>query len=83
MEYLQSNNLENAEQYQLTQEAIEQGKYYYESSEDVYRENMMVKNFSREFDKLKDESIMGIYGTGHTGIGEMNYTNSVPSMANQ
>lgn len=83
LEYLNSNNLKDSEQYQLTNEAIEQGKYFYRHSDDVYRENMMVENFTREFDKLSDESIMGIYGSAHTGIEAMDYTNSVPCMANQ
>ena len=83
LKYLQSNNLEDSEQYLLTKEAIEQGKYYYGHSDDVYRENMMVENFIREFDKLSGEGIMGIYGAAHTGLEEMNYTNSVPCMANQ
>lgn len=83
LKYLQSNNLEDSEQYELTQEAIEQGKYYYEKSDDVYRENMMVENFIREFDKLSDESVMGIYGSAHTGLEAMNYTSDIPCMANQ
>lgn len=83
LEYLENNNLEDSEQYRLTKEAIEQGKYYYGHSDNVYRENMMVENFIREFDKLSGESIMGIYGAAHTGIYSMNHTNSVPSMANQ
>ncbi len=81
--YLKRNNLEDSEQYLLAQEAIEQGEYYYEHSDDVYRENMMVKNFIREFDKLSGESIMGIYGAAHTGLDSMDYTDSVPCMANQ
>lgn len=83
LEYLRSNNLEDSDKYQLTQEAIEQGKHYYGDSGDVYRENTMVENFSREFDKLSGESVMGIYGAAHTGLEAMDYTNSVPCMANQ
>lgn len=83
LEYLKNNKLEDSEQYVLTQEAIEQGKYYYEHSDDVYRENMMVENFIREFDKLGNENIMGIYGAAHTGLADMDFTNAVPCMANQ
>lgn len=83
LECLQSNNLEDTEQYLLTKQVMEQGKYYYGHSDDVYRENMMVENFTREFDKLSGESIMGIYGAAHTGLEAMDYTNSVPCMANQ
>lgn len=83
LKYMQSNNLVDSEQYVLTQEAIDQGRYYYERSDDVYRENKMVQNFIREFDKLSNESIMGIYGSAHTGLESMNYTNDIPCMANQ
>lgn len=76
--------MESTEKYLLVEEAIEQGKYYYEDYDDVYRENKMVENFIREFDKLKDENIMGIYGGAHTNFEAMDYmTNSVPCMANQ
>ncbi len=84
LKYLEENNMENSEQYLLTQEAIEQGKYYYKHSDDVYRENKMAENFIREFDKLKNKNIMGIYGGAHTDFDAMDYmTNSVPSMARQ
>lgn len=83
LEYLQSNNLKNSEQYLLTKKAIEQGKYFYGHSDHAYRENMMVENFIHEFDKLDSESIMGIYGAAHTGLEAMNYTKSVPCMAKQ
>lgn len=80
---LNDEGLEESEQYILTQEAIEQGKHYYKFSDSVYREKKMVENFTREFDKLEGESIMGIYGSAHTGLESMNHTNEVPSMANQ
>lgn len=84
LKYLEENNLESSQQYLLAQEAIEQGKYFYEHSDHVYRENKMVENFIREFDKLKGENIMGIYGAAHTDFDDMDYiTNSVPCMANQ
>ena len=83
LNYLIKNDLDDSEQYLLAKETIEQGKYYYTHLDDVYRENMMVKNFIREFDKLNGESIMGIYGAAHTGLDAMDYSNSVPCMANQ
>ncbi|BCN29057.1 hypothetical protein [Anaeromicropila herbilytica] len=83
LQYLRRNNLEDSEQYKLTQEVIEQGKTYYGKSDDVYREKMMVKNFIREYDKLKDKRIMGIYGSAHTGLEAMDFTNTIPCMANQ
>lgn len=83
LKYLQVNNSEGSEQYLLGQKAIEQGKYYYGHSDNVYRENMMVENFIGEFDKLSGESIMGIFGSAHTGLDDMDNTHSVPCMANQ
>lgn len=84
LNYLRANQLENSRQYSLAQECIEQGKYYYENSDDAYRENKMAENFIRFFDALNGESVMGIYGGAHIGIESMDYsTQSVPSMANQ
>ncbi len=83
LKYLEDNKLEGSKQYLLTQEAIEQGKYYYGHRDDVYRENKMAKNFVREFDSLSGENVMGIYGGAHAGLDAMDTTNSVPCMANQ
>lgn len=84
LDYLKENQLEDSEQYILAQDAIEQGQFYQEKSDDVYRENKMAENFIREFDKLSGESIMGIYGAAHTGLDAMDcITKSVPCMANQ
>jgi len=84
LDYLETNKLKDSDQYTLAREAIEQGKYYYKKSDDVYRENKMAENFIREFDKLSGESVMGIYGGAHTDFDAMdNNTQSVPCMANQ
>ena len=74
----------SSEQYQLAQEAIEQGQHYYQYSDDVYRENTMTENFIREFDRLNGVDVMGIYGAAHIGIDALDYTtNTIPCMANQ
>lgn len=84
LKYLEGKKLEGSEQYRLAQEAIEQGKTYYENSDNIYRENMMAENFAREFDKLGSGNIMGIYGAAHTALDAMEYTTqSIPCMANQ
>jgi len=84
LKYLEDNNLEGSQQYLLAQEAIEQGKYFYEHSDHVYRENKMAENFIREFDNINGEDVMGIYGGAHTGLDAMDYTTgSIPCMANQ
>lgn len=81
--YLKENGQENSEQYQFTQKVIEQGKYYYDHSDDVYRENMMVENFIQEYDKLNNIDIMGIYGGAHTNPESLDNTGTIPCMANQ
>lgn len=84
LKYLEENKLENTDKYLLAQESIEQGEYYYKNSDDIYRENKMVENFIREFDKLENKNIMGIYGGAHTDFDAMAYrSKSTPSMANQ
>lgn len=81
--YLMTSGMEETEMYTLTMEAIKQGKTYYRGKDHEFRENAMVENFVREFDKLDGEDIMGIYGAAHVGINEMAYYGGVPSMANQ
>lgn len=94
LEYLEENGMKNSDEYQLVLENIEQGKMFYEvynqnktdsySDENNYREEMMAKNFIREFDSIKGENIMGIYGGMHTYIDGMNFAtdNTSPCMAN-
>ncbi len=84
LDYLTKQNKKDSDQYECATEAIEQGKSYDKRDQDpVFRENMMVENFIREFNKLKSKSIMGIYGAAHTGIKSLNHSQSVPCMANQ
>lgn len=83
LNYLEKNNLKDSKEYNLTKEIIQQGQYFYKNKDDLYRENKMAENFIREFDLLKGNSIMGIYGAAHVGISDLNYRNSGPSMANQ
>ncbi len=66
LEYLNENNMQDSEAFTLTNEAIAQGEQYYSSGNAEYRENMLVENFKREFDKLKNQDIMGIFGAFHT-----------------
>lgn len=84
LEYLESNGQKESETYRIAQQNIKQGKRYYRYSDNVYRENTMVKNFVREIESLEGADIMGIYGSAHTGIEAMEYsTNRIPCMANQ
>ena len=86
LKYLRENGLEDSEQYQMAQTCIEQGKHFAGSNGSMdyaYRENAMAENFRCAFDKLNGESVMGIYGSAHIGLDKMDFTNTVPSMANQ
>ncbi len=79
---------ENSDLYQETEEVIEQGKRYYGSGkgdeDHDYRENMMVKNFVKAFDKLEGKPVMGIYGSAHIALDETSfYSDTLPCMANQ
>ncbi len=65
LEYLEEKGLKNSEKYRLTLESIHQGKHFYDTGDLKYRENKMVENFIREYDKLNGEKIMGIYGSAH------------------
>lgn len=82
--YLAANGLTGSEKYILTKGAIQQGQIYYSKYDNVYRENKMTENFIREFEKLGRESVMGIYGSAHTGLDAMdNSTQSIACMAIQ
>ena len=84
LDYLKENQLEESGQYQLASECIGQGEYFYENSDNIYRENKMAENFARAYDAIGGESIMGIYGNAHVGIDAMEYSaRAVPCMANQ
>jgi len=84
LSYLRENKQEDSEPYALTQECMEQGKYFYDNSDDVYRENKMVENFVNAFEALDGESIVGFYGGAHVGLEAMEFsTGSIPCMANQ
>lgn len=83
--YLRSSGQEDSEAWTLTLETIEQGKRFYRngSSDYAYRENKMVENFIREFDKLGGTDIMGIYGAAHIYLNSLDFTGAVPCMATQ
>ena len=84
LQYIESQNLKNAVEYELTLKAIKQGKTYYQKNDTVYRENKMVENFIREYESLGTENIMGIYGSAHTGTEAIALgTIFTPCMANQ
>lgn len=83
LRYLRENGQKDSEQYRLAEDGIVQGNRYDTYKNEVYRENTMVENFRREFDKLSGESVMGIYGSAHTYFGAPNFTDEVPCMAAQ
>lgn len=85
LKYLEENGKVGTEDYNRAVESIEQGKKYYADEEtgNKYRENIMVKNFVDEYEKLEDKRIVGIYGTSHVLPYSNDYFNEIPCMANQ
>lgn len=83
LRHLEAEGLQASEQYTLAQAAIEQGRQYYGTQGDTYRENAMAENFIRAYDALGGQDIMGIYGAAHTGLDAMDFYGKVPCMANQ
>ena len=68
-----------------TQQTIEQGKQYYQTGDDAYRENIMAENLARIFESLPmGASVMVITGSAHSNLYAMDYnTGTVPCMAGQ
>ncbi|MDR2899210.1 MAG: hypothetical protein LBU94_02745, partial [Clostridiales bacterium] len=85
LRYLEENGLKDTEQYLLAEECIDQGRRFYgDVNNNLYREEKMTENFIREFDKLSGESIMGIYGSAHTGVDAFTFgAPDEPCMANR
>lgn len=83
LEYLQSIDKQDSEEYDLTMEIIKQGKVYYQVGNDSFRENKMTENFMREYEKLDGVSIMGIYGAGHIRSGLSNFTNMASRLSKE
>ncbi len=63
--HLEDAGQKDTEKYQIAVENIEQAKIYYVDHDEEYREDALTMNFIREYDKLKGEQIMGIYGSLH------------------
>ena len=81
---LENGESKSSERYLLAQENMEQGKYYSTNGAHAFRENKMVDNFIREYNRLDGADVMGIFGSAHTDPQGMNWqTQEVPGFANQ
>ena len=80
---LKAAGREGSAEYARAIKIIEQGERYYEDQHSDYRENCMAANFIREFDRLGDKDVMGIYGAAHIDPNGMDYYGRVDSMAKQ
>ena len=85
LKYLEENGKAGTDDYNKAVENINQGKKYYEDDEntETYRENIMVKKFVEEYEKLEDKRIVGIYGTAHVLPYSDDYYCEGPCMAKQ
>lgn len=76
LDYLEEKGQADSEKYKRAQEVMKQGEVLYSSSEEegmAYREKKMAENFIWEYEKLKGESIMGIYGGAHVEMEQVDY----------
>ena len=68
----------------LTQDTIRQGKTYYQTQDNAFRENQMAANLIHAFEALPDgTSIMVITGSAHSNLYGMDVSGTVPCLANQ
>ena len=68
----------------LTQDTIRQGKTYYQTQDNAFRENQMAANLISAFEALPDgTSIMVITGSAHSNLYGMDVSGTVPCLANQ
>lgn len=85
LKYLENHGMSDSIEYKLTEENIAQGDKYYANAEEdnAYRENCMVQNFIREYDKIKGTAVMGIYGDAHSDPSDSSIENNTHRMAYQ
>jgi len=87
LHYLKDNNLRCTNEYSNVQELLEKGKGLYSDYggqwSDGYREQNMVDNFIRQFEKLNGKSVMGIYGCMHIKHEPIEYFGDVPCLGYQ
>ena len=70
LQHLKDNDMQGTERYLLTLKAIEQGKHHEQSGFcHIFRVTSMAENFIREFDRLGNQSVMGIFGNAHVILG--------------
>ena len=83
LDHLSEHGLKDSDNYKIAKEVMKQGEMFTNNRSSSYRENMMVENFTRAFNSLDSEDIMGIYGSAHTDFESLDFSNSIPCMANQ
>ena len=82
---MEEKGQEESEKYKRAREVMKQGQEYHrDTDKDVYREKKMAENFIWEYEKLKGESVMGIYGGAHVELTQADYgTGLMDNMALQ
>lgn len=85
LKYLEENGKVGTDDYNRAVNSVNQGKKFYENNnpDNTYRENMLVKNFIDEYEKLDDKRVMGIYGTAHLLPYSKASFGEIPYMVNQ
>ena len=85
LKYLEENGKVGTDDYNRAVNSVNQGKKFYENNnpDNTYRENMLVKNFINEYEKLDDKRVMGIYGKAHLLPYSKASFGEIPYMVNQ
>jgi len=75
LQYLRDNGMQGTERYLLALESMEQGRHFYRDHPGEpdwgFRATAKTGNFIREFDRLGNQDVMGIFGVAHTRFGFM------------
>ncbi len=91
LEKIISEGKKGSREYNDAVRNYQQGEKYYQmmisalnaDAADNYRELCMAQNFIREYERLRNEKIMGIYGAAHTDPGAIAWGGTVDCMAKQ
>lgn len=83
LKLLRDSGKRSSIQYQKALNNAEQGAYFYATGDFAYREIKMSENFIQEYELLKGQPVMGIYGTAHISMNVESDDETIPFMASQ
>lgn len=66
MDYLERNGLQDSPWHQKALLSMEQGRKFYKTNSNAYREKCLTENFLREYENLDEKEVFGVFGSAHT-----------------